>query len=183
MSLPRNPAIPDTVGGRRSLRLSGSAYLSGAFFVIVCARERRHIFGTVAGTDPPVVQRSPLGDLIHSELLRSSELRPGLTLDTCIVMSNHLHAILWLASNAAASIPFADERRFARLPGSLASVVAGFKAALSKRARQARLAEGQVWQRNYFERVIRNDSELDALRKYIDENPRRWILKVSGHIQ
>jgi putative transposase len=97
-------------------------------------------------------------------------------------MPNHLHAILWLASDAAA-VPFADERRFARLAGSLASVVAGFKASVSKRARQARLAEDGVWQRNYFERVIRNDAELDALRKYIDENPRRWILKASGHMQ
>jgi putative transposase len=94
-------------------------------------------------------------------------------------MPNHLHAILWLASDAPAG-PFLEERRFSRIPGSLGSVVAGFKASVSKRARQCRLTEGQVWQRNYFERVIRNESELDALRKYVDENPLRWMLKASG---
>jgi REP-associated tyrosine transposase len=94
-------------------------------------------------------------------------------------MPNHLHAILWLASDASAG-PFLEERRFSRIPGSLGSVVAGFKASVSKRARQCRLTEGQVWQRNYFERVIRNESELDALRKYVDENPLRWMLKASG---
>jgi REP element-mobilizing transposase RayT len=179
MSNTENPRHLDTSGGRRTIRLSGSAYIDGVFFVTICAYQRQHIFGRIAAGDPPVVERSPLGELITCELLRSPALRPELSIDMYIVMPNHLHAILWLASHRETA-RFTDQRKFARLPGSLSSVIAGFKASVSSRARRIGLARGHIWQRNYFERVIRNDGELDALRRYVDENPLRWVLKASG---
>jgi putative transposase len=179
MSNTRNSRHLDGAAGRRTIRLSGSAYFNGAFFVTICAYQRQHLFGRIATGPPPVVERSPLGELVDHELLRSPALRPGLFLDTYIVMPNHMHVILWLAPEQEPA-RLADQRRFQRLRGSLSSVIAGFKASVSGRARTLGLTHGQIWQRNYFERVIRNDGDLYALRRYVDENPLRWVLKASG---
>ncbi len=58
-------------------------------------------------------------------------------------------------------------------PKSLSSFVAGFKSSATKRIRDE-LNETGIWQRNYYDRIIRNDRELDAIRKYIEMNPRQW---------
>jgi len=63
---------------------------------------------------------------------------------------------------------------FYRAPGSLGSFVAGFKMAVTKRINEMRETPGAlVWQRNYYERIIRDDEAM-AIRAYIYENPRRW---------
>ena len=61
------------------------------------------------------------------------------------------------------------------LPQSLAAIVRAFKANTAKRINNLRSTPGApVWQRNYYERVVRDDRELDAVREYILDNPRRW---------
>ncbi len=61
------------------------------------------------------------------------------------------------------------------MPGSLAAVVRAYKSATAKRINNVLQAPGApVWQRNYWERIIRNDWELDRIRQYIRDNPRRW---------
>ena len=79
-------------------------------------------------------------------------------------MSNHLHAILTLTRNRT-------ER--------LSQVVGGFKSRCYREWRATQLAAGQptpasCWQRNYYERIIRDASELEAYRRYIADNPSRW---------
>ena len=62
-----------------------------------------------------------------------------------------------------------------RPPRSLGSFVAGFKSACTKRINTLRDMPGTpVWLRNYYERVIRNERELKAIRKYILDNPANW---------
>lgn len=57
--------------------------------------------------------------------------------------------------------------------GSIPTIIRSFKSSVTQRARWARI-DGPVWQRNYYERVIRNECELDAVRLYIQDNPRQW---------
>ena len=54
------------------------------------------------------------------------------------------------------------------------TIVRGFKSAVTKRVNEMNPLFGPVWQRNYYERVIRSDVELDAVRQYIRDNPRKW---------
>ena len=64
-----------------------------------------------------------------------------------------------------------------RPPRSLGSFIAGFKSAVTKRINQHRGTPGApVWQRNYYEYIIRDDRALNAIRRYIAENPMRWHL-------
>jgi REP element-mobilizing transposase RayT len=78
-------------------------------------------------------------------------------LDRFVVMPNHVHAIVWLDSRAGQAPP-------------LHRLVGGFKAAAS------RAAGRPLWQRSFHDRVIRDDAELEALRRYVAENPLRWAL-------
>ena len=65
-------------------------------------------------------------------------------------------------------------RRHGVEPGSLGAIVRSFKSALTKRLCEAHLLEAPVWQRNYYERVIRNETELNGIRSDIDLNPIQW---------
>jgi putative transposase len=58
-------------------------------------------------------------------------------------------------------------------PKSLSSFVAGYKSSVTKRIRDE-MNETGIWQRNYYDRIIRDDRELDAIRKYIQTNPMNW---------
>ena len=60
-------------------------------------------------------------------------------------------------------------------PGSLGAIVRAFKSATTKRINERQGTPGkQVWQRNYYDRVIRSDDELYRARRYILTNPDRW---------
>ena len=108
---------------------------------------------------------------------RSAEIRPGVKLDVFQVMPNHLHGIVIFDDTSAEEIFVGAHSRAPsfRQPRSLGSLIGGFKSAATKRTNQLRGTPGvPVWQRNYYERVIRNDHELQAIRQYIKENPAKW---------
>lgn len=81
-------------------------------------------------------------------------------LDAFVIMPDHLHGILVFESQVR----------------SLAEIVGLFKAASSREINRARESPGGVvWQRSFHDRIIRNDQALWSIRRYIDENPRKWV--------
>ena len=79
---------------RRSIRLHGFDYRQeGAYFVTICAWQRRRIFGEMAHGD---VTLSKTGEIVVEEWLNTAVLRPYVALDELTVMPNHFHGILWL---------------------------------------------------------------------------------------
>ena len=59
--------------------------------------------------------------------------------------------------------------------GSIGALVAGFKSAVTKRVNEVRKSPGKpVWQRNYYEHIIRNEEELNKICDYIEQNPSQW---------
>ena len=92
-------------------------------------------------------------------------------------MPNHFHGIVWITRPCRGKARLAPTGgRFGRpKPGSLPTIIGSFKSAVTKRINRLRHTPGfPVWQRNYYERVIRNDRELNAIREYIQNNPRNW---------
>jgi putative transposase len=169
--------------GRKSIRLQGYDYASpGAYFVTMCSYQRRTIFGDIV--DDEFVPNH-IGAIVIEEVLRSQQIRSELTIDEWVLMPNHLHAILWIETKqdcrsnrvgATGRSPLRDQQ-FLRGPAkkSLGSFVAGLKSASTKRINQIRHSPGTpVWQRNYYERIIRNERELARLRQYTHDNPLRW---------
>jgi len=154
---------------RRSVRLATFDYIDGAFFVTICTTNRECTLGEIVDG---LVRLKPVGEIVAEEWIRSSTLRAEVNLDEWVVMPNHLHGILHLEpvpNTAAVHSPLP------RRPGSLGSVVGGFKSAVTTRVNTIQDTPGRpVWQRGYHEHVIRTERELRAIREYIADNPRRW---------
>jgi REP element-mobilizing transposase RayT len=168
---------------RRSRRLKGWDYADeGGYFVTLVSVDRVCLFGDIIDREMCL---SEFGRIARDEWLRSEVIRPDIALDESVVMPKYLHAILWIARKVDASLdsvaahsgalPRGPRPGLARPARSLGSIIAGFKSATTKRINELRGTPGVgVWQSNYYDRVIRNDYELDRIRTYIARNPETW---------
>ncbi|MFN8589874.1 MAG: transposase [Thermomicrobiales bacterium] len=121
-----------------------------------------------------VVQLSDIGQIVDEAWSEVTAHRPGVMLDLWVVMPNHVHGIVVLpgSANPPGPHPMASD---GPQQGSLGAVIGGFKSAASREARRGNLVpDGVLWQRGYYDRIIRNARELDAIRQYIADNPVRW---------
>jgi REP element-mobilizing transposase RayT len=172
--MPRtNDAVPEH--HRRSIRLRGFDYTShGAYFVTIVTDGRRQLFGRIIGDE---MRLNAAGRIVADEWQRSGELRSNVEIDAFVVMPNHVHGIVFLLRHDEGTLRSAPTSSFGSIvPGSLPIVVRNFKGAVTRRLRAEDAFDGEVWQRNYHERVIRNERELQAIRQYIIDNPRQWAL-------
>ena len=89
-----------------------------------------------------------------------------------------MHGVIQITfrRGTARRAPTRGDRRFGKpVPGSLPTVVRAFKSAVTRRINQIRdTPGGTVWQRGYHEHVVRNEHDLERIRRYIRENPARW---------
>jgi len=159
-------------GHRRSIRLPCFDYAQpGAYFLTICAFDRKSIFGHMSGN---VVELFALGQCVNAAWLELPRRFAHVELGTYVIMPNHLHALLLLHRQEARG---GSTREAFQKPvrGSLPTIIRSFKGTASVRIKEAgiRLAH-PVWQRNYFERVVRNGKEFTAAMRYILENPVRW---------
>lgn len=159
---------------RRSVRLKDYDYSSGgAYFVTICTHRRMSIFGSVKDGD---VLLSWIGVIVEEEWLRAPDYRPEVSLDEYVIMPNHMHGILVLTGGQVGQDRVGAHRDapLRRPERSLGLIVANFKGAVTRRVWRVSGSEEPVWQRNYYERVIRDEEELGRLRVYISENPLKW---------
>jgi putative transposase len=121
---------------------------------------------------------SALGQLIQRCWLKIPELNDHIELDEFVLMPNHLHGILRFEKSVVAqeSTPkFRSHRINLTTPGSLPTVIRSFKAAVTKIS-QRELQIQRIWQRGYFEHVVRTEDALFKIRQYIQDNPTKWDL-------
>jgi REP element-mobilizing transposase RayT len=157
---------------RRSLRLHQYDYSSpGYYYVTICAHDKRPLFGRVFDGQ---MRRDDCGEIAHREWLRSAELRSDIALDAFIVMPNHIHGIILIRGGTARHAPTVEQ--FGKpVRDSLATLVRAYKSAVTRGVNEFRSTPGApVWQRNYYEHVIRDEEELNRIREYILTNPLRW---------
>ncbi|MGH7702130.1 MAG: transposase [Gemmatimonadales bacterium] len=155
---------------RRSIRLPGYDYSGpGVYFVTMCTWGRLPLFGRIRDGE---VRPSSAGRIVDEEWRRSATLRPYLHLDAYVVMPDHMHGVVvWDAARTPVERPVPGLRR---PPRSLGSFLARFKASCTKRIHtEVPGPATPVWQRNYFERIIRGEEQLERVRRYIAWNPRR----------
>ena len=164
---------------RRSIRLRGYDYSqAGAYFITICTYQRECLFGEIVNSQMCL---NKIGCIVAEEWLRSSEIRPGIELDEWIIMPNHIHAIVVfthsVGAHSCAPLPDAPLQGMPyRKPRSLSSMIAGFKSAATKRINEIRQTPAiPVWQRNYYEHIIRNEESLHNIRQYITNNPSNWL--------
>lgn len=178
---------------RRSIRLHGWDYTQpGAYFVTICTHNGECLF------EDPVLRQ-----VVETMWQRLPRHFPRVRLDEFVVMPNHIHGIIWIVDDnvgarhsrktpsLTGTIP-SDEATQSReqpsgnaspLPprrvvsGSLGAIVGNLKSLTTRRINRIRgTPRAPVWQRNYYEHIIRNEDELSRIQEYIRLNPLKWEL-------
>lgn len=163
---------------RRSVRLPGYDYSRvGMYFVTICADQRRCIFGDIRRNTAVLSQ---IGEVVSSCWREIPCHFPHVKVETYVVMPNHVHGILTIQSKGPSATLLNKTARgmesFGKpTPGSIPTIVRSFKAAASRHARESGLVAGEpIWQRGYYEHVLRNTREYIEATNYILLNPARW---------
>ena len=134
----------------------------------VCTHERKHILGKIVKGE---LELSPIGKIVEQCWQNIPSSSPYASIDSFVIMPNHVHGIIAIENQdekrEIAEMKFKPEKR------SLSIVVRNFKGAVSIRSRE-QYAGIRIWQSRFYDRIIRNEKELNAVRKYIEDNPLKW---------
>ena len=162
---------------RRSIRLQGYDYSSaGAYFVTICAHDHETPFGQITN-DEMILSKA--GRIVLACWQELPTHYGHVELDAFVVMPNHVHSIIVLGDDDWRDRETEASRKPASTKGRqpLSEVVRAFKTFSAKKINELSGVTGiPVWQRNYYEHIIRNDRELQAIRQYILDNPAKWAL-------
>ena len=169
---------------RRSLRLKGYDYAQpGAYFITICTHQHQCLFGEIAGAEfaPAQMRLNKLGEIVREKWFRTAALRANIQLfdDEFVIMPNHVHGIIWITDTdnvgAYCNTPPRDAELFQSPSKTIGAIIRGFKSAVTKRINIHRGTPYRpVWQRNYYERIIRDEKEYDQIAAYIISNPDNW---------
>ena len=164
---------------RRSIRLKEYDYSqAGWYFVTVCTHEKICQFGNIINMK---MIFNDGGKIAETCWLDIPKHYPNVELDEFVIMPNHVHGIIVINDKNVGVQNFESQQNVESqynkfqniIPRSLGSIVRGFKIGVTKWFRQ-NTDVYTVWQRNYYEHIIRNDNELYRIRKYILKNPFKW---------
>ena len=178
---------------RRSIRLQGYDYASaGAYYVTIVAWQRECLFGEVINKE---MQLNKVGKIVEWEWLELPKRLSYISLGARMVMPNHLHGILFIHENVGAtrqgqSMSQPKEQPLQIMipegidgsplprgskPAALGAIMAQFKSCVTKRIwKFPEFKETPIWQRNYYEHIIRNQTDLQNKTDYIEANPLLW---------
>lgn len=175
---------------RRSIRLQTYDYAdAGAYFVTIYTHRRECVFGAVVNGE---MRLSAVGQAVAEEWLQTAIVRPNVELDAFVIMPNHVHGIIVITHRSngdvgaqrAAPLQSTDlvalkDNSSPQQPhvtsGSLGAIVRAFKSASTRRVNLLHDTPGApLWQRNYYEHVIRDDGDLNRIREYVTHNPQMW---------
>jgi putative transposase len=165
---------------RKRMRLAGCDYSrEGPYFVTICTYKKECILGAVTGD---VVTLTVVGQAVRETWLGLAGRFSTLVLDEFIVMPNHVHGVLGFVG-AGFTPPCVGTEVVAaakqdRRP-SLSDVICAFKA-LSMRAARLKGHVGMLWQRGYYEHIVRDGEDMRNVQRYIVENPARWGMKAGN---
>ncbi len=151
---------------RHTIRLSGYNYSSpNWYYITICTHERLCIFGNLVGArrGSPIMQLNQYGH-IAQDLWESISQHHMVKLDIFQIMPNHVHGIIVINHTGEP-----------RLAPTLGKLIGYFKSECTKQMRKLTGDQDFIlWQRNYYEHIIRDEEELEHVRQYIADNPRNW---------
>lgn len=152
---------------RKPQRLPGYNYAENAiYFLTICTHQKADLFGKVLNTG---VVLSDLGQIARNDLVLIPKHFDGVQIDKYIIMPNHIHLVLVLDRY---HVTDTDKERSRPFP-TVSTIIGLFKSGVSNKIhhKQPGLI---VWQKSFYDRIIRNESEYYQVLEYIDQNPIRW---------
>lgn len=179
---------PIVLPQRRQLRLRGCDYaFPGVYFVTICSAGKRPVFGSIRGER---IVLSPTGEIVRSEWIALAERFSALVLDEFVIMPNHLHGVLAFVGHAGGASPSPTPGNTTTKPGgalrgsgqagpspTLFDVIGAFKSISTIKVNKLLGRRGvPLWQRGYYEHIVRTAEDLRKIQRYILENPLMWSL-------
>ena len=180
---------------RRSIRLKGYDYSqAGLYFITLCVQNRAHLFGEIKNG---VMCLNALGSIAYQEWERSLVVRKNISLGAFIVMPNHFHSIVQIEYSMLEDK--SGIGKFQSPSQTVGAIVRGYKGAATKKIKEQLFSSSSssssrgelqfaptaaaaaeidltksIWQRNYYEHIIRDQRAYDNISNYIDNNPQKW---------
>lgn len=156
---------------RKPIRLSGYDYTqNGSYFITICTKNRIEWFGEIKNKN---IILNNYGKIVDQQLDWLEQQYNYVNLDCWVIMPNHVHLILDMCSRAGhlgRSRPAPTEQNKIK---PLSGLIGAFKTTSSKIIHQNGFNDFS-WQRNYYDHIIRNETELNKIREYIFKNPANW---------
>jgi len=145
---------------RRSIRLQGYDYSqAGAYYITIVVHGRECILGEFVG-DAAEIQLNQFGQIVQRAWFDLPKHYPHIQLGSFCIMPNHVHAVIIIVATGH----------------PLSEIVRAFKSFSARRINEIRKTPGiPVWQRNYYEHIIRNAEEHNRIHLYIEANPANWL--------
>lgn len=167
-----------SVHHRRSIRFLGYDYSqAGAYFVTLCTQKRECLFGEIIEGK---MQLNNAGNMVQTIWNEIPIYYSGIDIDEFIIMPNHIHGIIVIVGVGPRAYPDLEQPQGVAPTLSLSDIMHRFKTLSTKRYIDGvhqyswPLFAGKLWQRNYWERIVRNELELNNMREYIYNNPAQW---------
>ena len=162
------------------------------YFITICTQNRENVFGKIKNGK---MMLNEFGDIAEAEWIKSEEIRKEIKMDEYMIMPNHIHGIVEIIAGANVGAngrspvqdnlpvgnksPVGQCKRANPIPkmqsGSISSLISGFKSSVTKKINKIRsMPREKMWQRNYWEHIIRDENEYYRISEYIKNNPLKW---------
>jgi putative transposase len=163
---------------RRSIRLKHYDYTqAGFYFITLCVQNKESLFGEII-EDQMILNSA--GAMIEAQWLALQHRFPNIQLQEYIVMPNHFHAIIEVGGNANNGQPQGIAPTALNVNKSIGDMIGAFKSITTVeyirgiKTHHWQSFDDKLWQRNYWEHVIRNEQSLNDIAQYIINNPENW---------
>ena len=181
---------------RKSTRLKEYDYTQpGAYFVTVVSHQRKNIFGVISNGE---MNLNKAGKIVEKTWQNIPVHFPNTSCEIFVVMPNHIHGIIDIINDEIVGARHASPLRSNRLESqsvksdgvkakSIGAIIGSFKSAVTKQLHQTKIInQEKIWQRNYYEHIIRDEDDYQQIADYIASNPSNWEcdlenLKTSIH--
>ena len=182
---------------RRSIRLKGYDYSQeGIYFITLCCQSRQHLFGKI---ENGIMHLNEFGEIIKEEWEKTPFIRTNISLGAFIIMPDHFHAILHIDQQITKKEDYIPNQ-FKSPSQTIGAIIRGFKGATTNRIKKFNSGESKeegrgeswgvlqyaptalpsplkIWQRDYFEKIIRDQRAYQNITQYIIDNPKNWKKK------
>ena len=191
-------SILSNLPNRQSTRLKTYDYsLEGSYFITIVTQDRLHLFGKIENSQMIL---NTVGEIVEQEWENSIQLRSNISLGEFIIMPDHMHMILTIDHQIFNDKDSQEwEHSTPKSPSqTIGAIIRGFKGACTKKINLFFNSTGElqfaptdelqfaptyyknkIWQRNYYDHIIRNQADYNRIEQYIIDNPQNWKKKNS----
>lgn len=151
---------------------------NSAYFITICTHNKIPFFGRIINRKTVL---SEIGQIVFDEWSRTADIRGymNIKIDSFVIMTDHFHAIIIIGKNEfnhdRLNVVANPVDKIGMQSNNLSSIIRGFKSVVTMRARH--IDPNFKWQTRFHDRIIRNENEFERIKKYIDENPVKWVDK------